>query len=85
MGGKDTIMHVNEVMVVLTIGIMWYGNGYRLLMGTGDLVRLAWHGVILVFLIVQLPSPGGFQMLSYIVLVVLKINDIPSHPACMMC
>ena len=38
--------HGNAVMVDLTTGIIWYGNGYRILMGTVDLVMLAWHGVI---------------------------------------
>ena len=37
-------MHSNEVMVVLTIDIICYGNGYRLLMGTGvfGLAGMAW-------------------------------------------
>ena len=72
-------MHRNEVMVVLTIGIIGYGNGYRLLVGMEVLVWLAWHGVIQVFWVVQLPSPGGFQIPSRIVFNVLKINDIPNH------
>ncbi len=72
-------MHRNEVMVVVTIGIIWYGNGYKLLVGMGVLLWLAWHGVIQVFWVVQLPSPGGFQVPSCIVLNVLKINDIPNH------